>query len=103
MVSKETKGIVRGEYGKCPGEIKPELVKKISGDEERITCRPADLLKPELENMKRECAEYIRQPEDVLSYALFDQVAVKFFKYREAQLDKVDNTLVDRENQVYPI
>ena len=103
MVSKETKGIVRGEYGKCPGEIKPELVKKIIGDEERITCRPADLLKPELENMKKECAEYIRQPEDVLSYALFDQVAVKYFKYREAQLDKVDNTLVDRENQVYPV
>ena len=103
MVSKETKAIVKGEYGKCPGEISPEIVKKIIGDEERITCRPADLLKPELENMKKECAEWIRQPEDVLSYALFDQVAVKFFKYREANLDKVDNTLVDRENKVYPV
>ena len=103
MVSKETKGIVRGEYGKCPGEIAPELVKKIIGDEERITCRPADKLKPELENMKKACAEWTRQEEDVLSYALFDQVAVKYFKYREANLDKVDNTLVDRENQVYPV
>ncbi len=103
MVSKETKGIVRGEYGKCPGEIAPELVEKIIGDEERITCRPADKLEPELEHMKKECAEWIRQPEDVLSYALFDQVAVKYFKYREANLDKVDNTLVDRENQVYPV
>lgn len=103
MVSKETKGLVRGEYGKCPGEIAPELVKKIIGDEERITCRPADRLKPELENMKKECAEWIRQPEDVLSYALFDQVAVKYFKYREANLDKVDSTLVDRENKVYPV
>ncbi len=103
MVSKETKAVVRGEYGKCPGEIDPELVKKIIGDEERITCRPADKLKPELENMKKACAEWIRQPEDVLSYALFDQVAVKYFKYREANLDKVDNTLVDRENMVYPV
>ena len=103
MVSKETKGLVRGEYGKCPGEIAPELVKKIIGDEERITCRPADRLKPELENMKKECAEWIRQPEVVLSYALIDQVAVKYFKYREANLDKVDSTLVDRENKVYPV
>ncbi len=103
MVSKETKAVVRGEYGKCPGEIDPELVKKIIGDEERITCRPADKLKPELENMKKACAEWIRQPEDVLSYALFEQVAIKYFKYREANLDKVDNTLVDRENKVYPV
>lgn len=103
MVSKETKAVVRGEYGKCPGEIDPALVKKIIGDEERITCRPADKLKPELENMKKACAEWIRQPEDVLSYALFEQVAVKYFKYREANLDKVDNTLVDRENKVYPV
>ena len=103
MVSKETKGIVRGEYGKCPGEISPEIVEKIIGNEERITCRPADKIEPELEKMKKECAEWIRQPEDVLSYALFDQVAVKYFKYREANLDKVDNTLVDRDNKVYPV
>ena len=103
MISKETKGIVRGEYGKCPVEISDEIVKKIIGDEERITCRPADQLKPELENMRKECAEWIRQDEDVLSYALFGQVAVNYFKYREAQLDKVDNDLVDRENKVYPV
>lgn len=103
MVTKETKGIVRGEYGKTPVDIKPEIVEKIIGNEKRITCRPADLLKPELENMRKECAEWIRQEEDVLSYALFGQVAVDFFKYREANLDKVDNTLVDRENKVYPV
>ena len=103
MVTKETKGIVRGEYGRTPVDIKPEMVKKIIGDEERITCRPADLLKPELENMRKECAEWIRQEEDVLSYALFGQVAVDYFKYREAKLDKVDNTLLDRENKVYPV
>lgn len=103
MITKETKGIVKGEYGKTPVEISPEIVKKIIGDEKRITCRPADLLKPELDNMRKECAEWIRQDEDVLSYALFGQVAVDFFKYREAQLDKVDNTLLDRENKVYPV
>ena len=53
--------------------------------------------------MKKECAEWTRQEEDVLSYALFGQVAVDFFKYREAELDKVDNTLVDRENKVDPV
>ncbi len=103
MVSKETKALVRGEYGKCPGEIDPELVKKIIGDDERITCRPADKLEPEFVNMSKACAEWIRQDEDILSYALFDQVAVKYFQYREAHLDEIDNDWVDRENQVYPV
>ncbi|MGM9937013.1 MAG: oxaloacetate decarboxylase subunit alpha [Candidatus Ornithomonoglobus sp.] len=102
-VTKEVKGIVRGEYGKCPGEISPEIVKKVIGDEERITCRPADLIEPQLDKLRKECAQYIRQPEDVLSYALFPKQAEDFFKYREAELDKVDNTLVDRENKVYPV
>ena len=75
----------------------------IIGDEKQITCRPADLLKPELDNMRKECAEWMRQEEDVLSYALFGQIAVDFFKYREAQLDKVDHTLLDSENKVYPV
>ncbi len=103
MVSKETKALVRGEYGKCPGEIDPELVKKIIGNDERITCRPADKLEPEFVNMSKACAEWIRQDEDILSYALFDQVAVKYFQYREAHLDEIDNDWVDRENQVYPV
>ena len=103
MVSKESKGLVRGEYGKCPAEISDEIVKKIIGDEKRITCRPADLLKPELEQMKKECAEWIEQPEDVLSYALFGQVAVKYFEYRRAQKYKIDADLVDMENKTYPV
>ena len=103
MVSKETKALVRGEYGKCPGEIDPALVKKIIGDDERITCRPADKLEPEFVNMSKACAEWIRQDEDILSYALFDQVAVKYFQYREAHLDEIDNDWVDRDNQVYPV
>lgn len=83
IISKETKGIVKGEYGRCPEEISPEIVKKIIGDEERIVCRPADLIKPELKKLKEEIKQYNpTQDEDVLSYALFPQVAVEFFKKR---------------------
>lgn len=103
MISKETKGIVKGEYGKTPVEIKPEIVEKIIGNEERITCRPADLLKPELETLKKECAQWIEQDEDVLSYALFGQVATKFFEQRQAAKYKIDPDLVDRDAMTHPI
>ncbi|MCX7715187.1 MAG: oxaloacetate decarboxylase subunit alpha [Clostridia bacterium] len=103
MVSKETKGIVKGEYGKTPVEIKPEIIKKIIGDEERITCRPADLIEPELEKLRKECADYMEQDEDVLSYALFGPVATKFFEYRQAQKYKIDPDLVDRKEMTHPI
>lgn len=103
MVSKETKGIVRGEYGRTPVPISEEFRKKIIGDEEPITCRPADLLKPELEDLKKKCAQWIEQDEDVLSYALFDQVATKFFELRQAGKYKIDADLADRENMTHPI
>ena len=103
MVSKETKGVVKGEYGKTPVPISEEFTKQIIGDEKPITCRPADLMKPELETLKKECAEWTEQDEDVLSYALFGQVATKFFEYRKAQKYKVDSTLLDEENQVHPV
>ena len=85
MVTKEFKGVVKGEYGKTPVEIDPAFVKKIIGDEEQITYRPADALKPELEELRAKIANYIEQDEDVLSYALFEQVAIKFFEYRKAK------------------
>lgn len=103
MIPNETKGIVRGEYGATPAPISDELVKKIIGDEERITCRYADTLPPELDKLRQECAEWIEQDEDVLSYALFGQVAVKFFEYRRAQKYNIDANLLDDENKVYPI
>lgn len=103
MISKETKGIVRGEYGKTPVEIKPEIVEKIIGNEKRITCRPADLLKPELETLKKECAQWIEQDEDVLSYALFGQVATKFFEARQAAKYKIDPDMVDRDEMTHPV
>lgn len=103
MITKETKGIVRGEYGKTPVPIKEEIVKKIIGDEERITCRPADLLKPELPEIKEKMKEYLEQDEDVLSYALFDQVAVKFFEQRRAEKYKIDKDLVNMEEMTHPV
>lgn len=82
MVTKEFKGLVRGEYGKTPVTIDPEFRKKIIGDAEPIDCRPADLLEPELDKLRAECAQWTEQEEDVLSYAQFGQVAVKFFENR---------------------
>ncbi len=90
MVSKETKGIVKGEYGKTPVPISDEFRKKIIGDEEPITCRPADLIKPELEELKKKCAKWTKQEEDVLSYALFDQVATKYFENREPKVQEIE-------------
>ena len=103
MVSKETKGICKGEYGRTPVPIKDDFRKKIIGDEKAITCRPADLIEPELDRLKKECAEWMEQEEDVLSYALFDQVAVKFFEQRRAEKYKVDKDLVDMQEKTHYI
>ena len=103
MVTKETKGICKGEYGRTPVPIDEEFRKKIIGDEKAITCRPADLLKPELDKLRKEAAEWIEQDEDVLSYALFGQVAVKFFEQRRAAKYKVDKDMVDMKNQIHYI
>ncbi|MGN0605417.1 MAG: oxaloacetate decarboxylase subunit alpha [Oscillospiraceae bacterium] len=102
-VTKEFKGIVRGEYGKTPVEIDPEFRKKIIGDAEPIDCRPADLLKPELDKLREECAEWLEQDEDVLSYAQFGQVAVKFFEKRRNKKYGVDGVHGDAEKQVHPV
>lgn len=102
-VTKEFKGIVRGEYGKTPVPIDPQFRKKIIGDEEPIECRPADLLKPELDTLRKECAEWIEQEEDVLSYAQFGQVAVKFFEKRRAKKYNIDADHADKESAVHPL
>lgn len=103
MISNETKGIVRGEYGKTPAPISDEIRKKIIGDEKPITCRPADKIPAELDKYKEEMKQYSEQDEDVLSYALFGQVAVKYFKQRQAEKYKVDSSLADSENNAYPV
>jgi len=103
MVINEVKNYVRGLYGKPPAPIKDEIKKKIIGDEEVITCRPADLLEPELEKYAKEISYYIEQEEDILTYALFPQIAEKFFKERQAKKYKVDSELVNKDKfDVYP-
>ncbi len=83
MISKESKGLLRGEYGQLPGEVNEEVRKLAIGDDEVITCRPADLIKPELPGYKEETKDFAKSEEDVLSYALFPQVAKKFFDTRD--------------------
>lgn len=102
-VTKEFKGLVRGEYGKTPVEIDKDFRIKICGEQTPIDCRPADLLKPELETLKKECAEWTEQEEDVLSYAQFGQVAVKFFEKRRQKKYGIDGVHADKENNVHPI
>lgn len=84
MCPKESKGLMRGEYGRLPAPVNEEVRKKVIGDDEIITCRPADLISPELEGYKKEAEAYIEKEEDVLSYALFPQVATKFFEGKKA-------------------
>ena len=103
MVTKESKKLLSGEFGKTVKPFDPEVQKKCIGDTKPITCRPADLIEPQLEKIEAEMSQWKEQDEDVLSYALFPQVATDFFKYREAQKTKVDATLADKENQVYPV
>lgn len=103
MITKESKALLHGEYGQTVKPFNPEVQKKACGDETPITCRPADLLKPELKEIEKEMARYKQQDEDVLSYALFPQVATEFFMYREAQQDKVDPASADTAAGAYPV
>ena len=103
MVTKETKDVLSGKYGATAKPFNPEVQKKCIGDTQPITCRPADLLENELGKLEGEMAQYKEQDEDVLSYALFPQVAMDFFKYRQAQKTKVDETVADTKNGAYPV
>ena len=101
--TKETKAVLAGEYGQPIKPFNKEVQKKVIGDKEPITCRYADLLEPELEKLEKEIAQYKQQDEDVLTYALFPQVAIDFFKYRDAQQKKVDVQAADSEAKAYPV
>ena len=85
--TKESKGLLRGEYGRLPGKVNEEVRKMAIGEDEVITCRPADLLEPELEKYREETKGVAKCEEDVLSYALFPQVASKFFAERDAKAE----------------
>ena len=101
VVSQESKKLLRGEFGQTVKPMDPDVIKKCIGDEERITCRPADKLQPKLKEYEAEMSQWKEQDEDVLSYALFPQVAVDFFKYREAQKTKVDPSIASDKS--YPV
>jgi oxaloacetate decarboxylase alpha subunit len=103
MVTKEFKGIVKGEYGTTPAPISADFRKKIIGDEQPITTRPADALAPELDKLREAVKPWAIQEEDVLSYALFEQVAVKFFEKRKAKMYGLDSETADFENKVHNV
>jgi oxaloacetate decarboxylase alpha subunit len=105
VVPMEVKAYVRGEYGRPPVEISDEIKEKIIGNESPISRRPADLLEPQLEKSRNEIKKYIEQEEDVLSYALFPDVAIDFFNYRTAKKYNVDTSLVGESDGVtfYPV
>lgn len=103
MITKESKGLLRGEYGQLPAEVNEEVRKKAIGDAEVITCRPADLLEPELDKYREECKDIAKSEEDVLSYALFPQVAEKFFAVRDgrAEAPKAESKANDGTRTIY--
>ncbi len=103
MVTNEFKGILKGEYGKTPVDIDPEFRKSILGTYDHIDYRPADDLEPELDKLRSEIAQYIEQDEDVLSYALFEKVALKFFESRKAKKYGLDAEAEDKELKVHPV
>jgi len=103
MTPKESKALVKGEYGKTPAPIPPHIKELILKGEDTIHCRPADLIEPELEKIKSEMKEYLEQDEDVLSYALFPQVAENFFKHRRARKYKIDSGLADMNDKTHPV
>ena len=103
MVPKEIKDYVKGMYGRPTVAISEEIIKKIIGDQEVITCRPADLLEPQLTVERDKIKEYIEEEEDVLSYILFPNVTETYFKFRQAEKYKIDSDLVDKEEKTHPV
>ena len=105
VATSQTKDILLGKYGQTVKPFNPEVVDKVLGEEKKnaITCRPADLLEPGLAKFEEEMKQWKQQDEDVLTYALFPQVALDFFKYRQAQQTGVDATVADTENGAYPV
>ena len=104
IIPKEVYNIFKGMYGQTPAPMDPEIQKKVLGGDKPITCRPADLIEPELEKARKEVASWITQPEDVLTYVLFPAVAKEFLvkKYaRETMTDIGLNEFVD--GSAYPV
>ena len=103
MCTKEFKDMVAGKYGTTPMPIDPDFRKKIIGDMEPVDCRPADLLEPELEKLRAEIPEWIQQEEDVLSYGMFQKVALDFFEKRRNSQCGINGDLLDKEKMIHPV
>ena len=103
MVPNEVKDYVKGLYGQPTVPIKDDIKQKIIGNEDVVSCRPADLIEPQLEAIKEEMKEYLEQEEDVLTYALFPQVAMNFFKNRWAEKYKIETTLYNEKEKTHPV
>ena len=106
MATGEFKDLLRGNYGQTVKPMNQEVIDKVIPGEKRSTARSAEATghtEPELASIEAEMKEWKKQDEDVLSYALFPQVATEFFKYRQAQETGVDVNLADKENKAYPV
>ena len=103
MVPNESKALMMGEYGRLPAPVNEEVRRKIIGDAKVITHRPADDIPPEMDKYRKEVAPYSQQDEDALSYALFPQVATKFFETRQAAQLQVDPTTFDKKTGAMPV
>ncbi len=103
MVPQQSKDLLSGKYGKTVKPFNKEVQKKCIGDAKVIDYRPADDLEPSLPKYEKEVAQWKQQDEDVLTYALFPQVAVDFFKYRQAQQTGVDPAAGDKKDKAYPV
>ena len=101
-VTKEFKALIRGEYGKCPAPISDDFKRKIIGNEDIIDYRPADKIAPEIDSLRQRVAPYSEQDEDLLSLALFEQVAIKFFDWRKQQKYNLDDK-ADSKNGIHSI
>ena len=105
MATGEFKDLLRGKYGQTVKPMNQEVIDKVIPGEQRFTSRSADAagLTNEMDKLESEMKEWKQQDEDVLSYALFPQVATDFFKYRQAQQEKVDMSQADTKNAAYPV
>lgn len=103
MVSNESKGLLRGEYGKLPGSVNEEVRRKCIGDDKVINCRFADTLPPELDKLKKEMLKWYKTDEDILTYAMFPKVAPKYFEYRQAKEMRIEPTMLDDKRKVIPV
>ncbi|MEW6308537.1 MAG: pyruvate carboxylase subunit B [Bacillota bacterium] len=103
LVSTETRAYLKGLYGRPPGEVDAAVRRQVIGDERPIDHRPADDLPPGLDEAKRGAGAYMEQPEDVLSYAMFPQVAEKFFQERATARQRVDHAGAEEARREYGV